>query len=121
MTKLYSHCAKYGVFSGPYFPAFGLSTERYGVSFRIQPECGKTRTRKNSVFGHLYSFAQNLSSYSFIRENKSLILFFNTLNYKFSWYIFDNFAKIFFPLFLLYYYIIITYLANVKISPREII
>ena len=30
--------SKYGVFSGPYFPAFGLNTE-------------KIRTRKNSVFG----------------------------------------------------------------------
>ena len=44
--------SKYGVFSGPYFPAFGLNTERYGVSLRIQSECGKIRTRKNSVFGH---------------------------------------------------------------------
>ena len=24
--------SKYGIFSGPYFPAFGLNTERYGVS-----------------------------------------------------------------------------------------
>ena len=39
-------------FSGPYFPAFGLNTERYGVSHRIQSECGKIRTWKNSVFGH---------------------------------------------------------------------
>ena len=44
--------SKYGVFSGPYFPAFGLNTERYGAFFRIQSECGKIRTRKNSVFGH---------------------------------------------------------------------
>ena len=29
-------------FSGPHFPAFGLKT----VSFRIQSECGKLRTRK---------------------------------------------------------------------------
>ena len=36
--------SKYGVFSGPYFPVFGLYTERF--------ECGKIRTRKNSVFGH---------------------------------------------------------------------
>ena len=43
---------KYGVFSGQYFPAFGLNTERYGVSSPIQSECGKIRTRKNSVFGH---------------------------------------------------------------------
>ena len=27
--------SKKGVFSGPYFPAFGLNTERYGVSLRI--------------------------------------------------------------------------------------
>ena len=33
-------------FSGPYFPAFGLNTERYGVSLRIQSEYGEIRTRK---------------------------------------------------------------------------
>ena len=38
--------SKYGVFSGPYFPAFGLNTERYFVSLRIQSECRKIRTRK---------------------------------------------------------------------------
>ena len=32
-------------YSGPYFPAFGLNTERYGVSLRIQSECEKIRTR----------------------------------------------------------------------------
>ena len=41
------------LFSGPYFPAFGLNTERYGESLRIQSECGKIRTRRNSVFGHV--------------------------------------------------------------------
>ena len=50
-----SHCVK-GVqirsFSSPYFPAFGLNTERYGISLRIQSKCGKKGTRKNSVFGH---------------------------------------------------------------------
>ena len=34
--------------SGPYFPAFGLNTERYSVSLHIQSECEKIRTR-NSV------------------------------------------------------------------------
>ena len=33
-------------FSGPYFPAFGLNTEKYGVSLPIQFKCGKIRTRK---------------------------------------------------------------------------
>ena len=46
-------CVKSGVFSGPYFPAFGLNTERCCVSLRIQSECGKIRTRKKFVFGHL--------------------------------------------------------------------
>ena len=32
-------------YSGPYFPAFGLNTERYRVSLSIQSKCGKTRTR----------------------------------------------------------------------------
>ena len=44
--------SNYGLFSGPHFPAFGLNTERYSVSLHIQSECGKIRTRKNSVFGH---------------------------------------------------------------------
>ena len=41
-----------GVISGPYFPAFVQNTERYFVPLRIQSECGKIRTRNNSVFGH---------------------------------------------------------------------
>ena len=47
-TRKVSKCR---VFSGPYFPAFGLNTERYGVSLRIQSECGEIPTRKNFVFG----------------------------------------------------------------------
>ena len=43
--------SKYGVFSDPYFPAFGLNTERYSVTLGIQSECGKIWTR-NSVFRH---------------------------------------------------------------------
>ena len=45
------HCVKsvpIWSFSGPYFLAFGLNTERYSVSLRIQSECGKMRTRKTS-------------------------------------------------------------------------
>ena len=33
-------------FPGPYFPAFGLNTERYEVSLRILSECRKMLTRK---------------------------------------------------------------------------
>ena len=41
--------SKYGIFSVPYFPVFGLNTE---VNLRIQSKCRKIRTRKNYVFGH---------------------------------------------------------------------
>ena len=41
--------SEYGVFSGPYFPAFGLNTEIYGVNLRIQSECGKSTGQKNSI------------------------------------------------------------------------
>ena len=33
--------SKYGVFSGPHFHTFGLNTERYKVSLRIQSKTGK--------------------------------------------------------------------------------
>ena len=59
------HCvkmSKYGVFSGPYFPAFGLNTERYFVSLRIQSKCGKIRTRKNSVLGY-FSYSDIVTHY----------------------------------------------------------
>ena len=43
------HCVKsvrIRSFSSQYFPAFGLNTERYSVSLRIQSECGKILTKK---------------------------------------------------------------------------
>ena len=44
----HKHCVKGAnirSYSGPHFPAFGLNTERYGVSLRIQSEFGKKVTR----------------------------------------------------------------------------
>ena len=32
-------------YSGPHFPVFGLNTDRYSVSLRIQSKYGKMRTR----------------------------------------------------------------------------
>ena len=51
--------AKYGVNYGPYFPAFELNTEIYGVIHRIQSEYRKIRTRNNSVFGHFSRIASS--------------------------------------------------------------
>ena len=42
------HCVKsvrFRSYSGPYFPAFGLNTERYRESIHIQFECRKIRTK----------------------------------------------------------------------------
>ena len=33
--------SKYGVFSGPYFPVFGLNTEIYSVNYVFSPNTGK--------------------------------------------------------------------------------
>ena len=52
------HCVKsvrIRIFSGPHFRAFGLNTERYGVSLRIQSECGKMRTRITPNTGTFYA------------------------------------------------------------------
>ena len=46
--KVNHHCVKsvrIRSYSGPYFPAFGLNPEGYGVYLRIQSECGKIRAR----------------------------------------------------------------------------
>ena len=44
-------------YEGPYFPAFGLNTERYSVSLLIQSECGKIQTgitRNTDTFYAVY-------------------------------------------------------------------
>ena len=50
-----THCVKSVCiqnYSGRYFPAIGLNTERYEVSLCIQPECGKILTRITPNMGH---------------------------------------------------------------------
>ena len=49
--------SKYRVFSGLYFSTLELNTDRCEVPLRIQSECGKIRTRKNSVFEHFSRIA----------------------------------------------------------------
>ena len=46
-------------YSGPHFPAFGMNTERNGVSLRIQSECGKMMTRitpNTDTFHAVYNY-----------------------------------------------------------------
>ena len=46
------HCVKNVQIRSFFWSVFSRIRTEYGVSLRIQSECGKTRTRKNSVFGH---------------------------------------------------------------------
>ena len=75
----------YSDFSGPYFPAFGLNKERYGVSLRIQSEYGKIRTRRTPntdtsrsamISGDLQNAAENnqkaIQMYAHAIASKSL-------------------------------------------------
>ena len=63
--------SKYRVISGPYFPAFGVNTETYVFALRIQSECGKIRTRNNSVFWHFsWSALLCLINPNFIQKNQ---------------------------------------------------
>ena len=58
ISSLRYHCvkdARIRSFSGPYFPVFRLNTKRFGVSLRIQSECGKTLTRKTPNTDTLYA------------------------------------------------------------------
>ena len=53
------HCVKsvcIRSYSRPYFPAFGLNTERYSISLRrIQSECGKILTRVTLNMDNFYA------------------------------------------------------------------
>ena len=60
---------KYGVFSGLYFPVFGLNTEIYEANLHTQSTLRQNTNQENSVFGHF--------SHS---EQPHLYLASNTLN-----------------------------------------
>ena len=64
-------------FSGPYFPAFGLNTGRYSVSFRLQSECRKIRTRKtpNTVIFHtVENTRKETSRMKWVKEQLLMVL-----------------------------------------------
>ena len=70
-----SKVSKYGVISGQYFLTSRLNTGRYGVSLRIQFECGKIWTRKKSLFRH-FSRSGNFE------DERFYINFFTTKNLR---------------------------------------
>ena len=76
--KKLGHCIKsvrIRSLSGPYFPVFRLNMERYGISLRIQSECGKIRTKKTPNKDTFHAVADNciidkiLGEYLFFASN----------------------------------------------------
>ena len=71
------HCVKsvrIRSYSGSYFPAFGLITERYTVSFRNQSERSKVRTRLIPNTDTFYAVLPmvSLQIYGIYQNNKSV-------------------------------------------------
>ena len=88
--------SKYGVFSGPYFPAFGL---QYLSVFT--PNAGKYGPEKNSVFGHFSRIVMSLSTILpgakfWIRcSDLNTILYFRIkLIYVNHFWLYNNFMKL---------------------------
>ena len=65
--SLQVHCVKsvrIWSFSCPYFPAFGLNTERYFVSLHIQSEFGKMWSRKTPNMGPFHAVVPEAMAYA---------------------------------------------------------
>ena len=78
--------SKYGVFSVPYFPVFGLNTETYSANLHIHSEYRKIRTRKNSVFGHFSRSAFSVLLSSFILQIIWNTIVSREINFTSHWY-----------------------------------
>ena len=60
-------------FSGPYFPAFGLDTDRYSLSLRIQVEYGKIPTRKTPNTNTIHALlSSKYVCFSSLKEHEDL-------------------------------------------------
>ena len=68
-------------FYGSYFPAFGLNTERYGVSLRIQSKCVKIRTRKTVDTDTFYAVIASIKNYLWPFWNFTMSTFITSPNF----------------------------------------
>ena len=87
----HKHCVKsvcIRSYSGPYFPAYGPNTERYGVSLRIHSECGKIWTRITPNTDTFYAVLIGIfKCFRSIMRNRNKELISLSLNLKFSSYL----------------------------------
>ena len=99
--RVEAHCVKsvhIRSYSGLYFPAFGLNTnrywlntKRYSVSLRIQSECGKIRTRINPNTDTFYAVYDKRKCIGSI--DKSNMKYFAVLLFPLVRVIFNIFCK----------------------------
>ena len=70
--KKYAHCMKsvcIGIFSGPYFPSFGLNTQRSSLSLCLESKYGGNTDQKKSEYGHFSRSGKVKDMYFFSGEN----------------------------------------------------
>ena len=77
--------------SGPYFPAIGLNTERYFVSFRIQSKFGKIQTRITPNRDNFYAVIYFFLSLPFLAIQKNLPQF----KLNFFWWVYCQASNLF--------------------------
>ena len=73
-----SHCIKsvrIRSYPDPHFPAFEMNTERYGVSLRIQSECGKMQTRITPNVNTFHEVCRSYSDDYFVNYSLNIITF----------------------------------------------
>ena len=77
ISKSTVHCVKsvcIRSFSGQYFPAFRLNTERHGASLRIQSKCWKIRTRKTPNMDTFHALLRMLKDYHAMKMLRNICL-----------------------------------------------
>ena len=79
--------SKYGIFSGPYFPVFGMNTKIYFVNLRIPSEYKKTRPEKTPYLDTFHAVSK-LAFYLFLADFHQII---QNHQKKFSVFISANF------------------------------
>ena len=83
------HCVKSVQIRSYFWSVFSRNPIEYFVSLQIQSECGKIRTRNNSVFGH-FSRSEGLLEFCCIRplpEKQSFTISFKYLSFQESFLI----------------------------------
>ena len=64
--------SKYGVFSGPYFPVFGLNKEIYSEISAFIPNLGKYGPEKTQCLHNFYAMLENDNDKAVYNKNSNI-------------------------------------------------